>query len=945
MTRLGGQMQHVGAAMAVMTAPLAIGLSVATTQAIEFDEAMTNVGAVLGRSADEMTGLNEQILAIGSASRYGPQAAAEAFYDIVGGVSDASSHMAILNASIATAEAGNADLTGTTSALISVMNSYRYSAQRAGFASDILTQLVAKGVGTMDEFAAALPQVAGLAAANGVELENLAASMAYLTTTGATASEAATQLSGVMTAFLNPNAAMQAALEEMGVESGSAALEMYGLAGATGRLQRALGGSTDEMASALGSVEALRGAIALNNPAFEEFIGNFEDTAAGATDMAQEIQNASRAAQLDHLKAQISGLAIKLGDSLLPVVSDLATNLTPLVGAITDWISANPELTQQILAIGGALILAGPLIAGAGTLLTAIGTAATVASGAIAVLLSPVFLLAAGIGAIMAAGGTLDSFLNDLGTAVTDLKLGFEYLWMATKPIFSGGQIDMTWLSMGLSTIGKALSTISISLFENVTDAIENLTGLDVPSLQEIGTSLVAFKDKLIEFFSPALQSIAGGLTDFAKGITGFLANLSTADTSGLDEVGQQLLGMAAGVGAFIAAIAEVGLDAAGGILSALSEQLPALGTALASIVGAISAAGEGDVKGFLTGMGEGIITLQNAVAQFGADALMEIVDAIGNLIGVDISAGLSQLNTGLVNAFQSLIIISDNIQRSLEMFFLTMIDTIVTKVGELRQVILDATATLPTGAIDIAPMIESTQVDVRRQLEDMQLASEVQRVLAEQMAAGTVDLGAQINFEGAASSISSTLGRLLSDPTITENMSAAMRLQISNAITAAAGAGDEQLYNALVPVATNLNIPIPPLVDDTQMAIDAATAATFMATAAVDLVVTPGYIDITAVAAQLQSQLNGLSGGSTGGDGVGAGGTAGMAPTLDTGGTILSDGLVYAHAGEVVLNERQQAAAGLSGSGGGDTYNVYGESPYEVAEMVDRARRNRANG
>jgi len=205
LTNVGGQVSALGGALSSLTAPLMGAFQGAVSASSDFNEAMTNVQAVTGKSNEEMARLSSELLAIGGNTRAGPQAVAEAMYDIAGGVADATTHMAILQAAIATANAGNADLAGTTSVLVAVMNSYSFGADKAGYASDVLSRTVAVGVGSMDEFAAALPLVTGYAKNLDISFADLGAQMAFLTTKGFSASQSATQLRAIMLAALNPN--------------------------------------------------------------------------------------------------------------------------------------------------------------------------------------------------------------------------------------------------------------------------------------------------------------------------------------------------------------------------------------------------------------------------------------------------------------------------------------------------------------------------------------------------------------------------------------------------------------------------------------------------------------------------------------------------------------------------------------------------------------------
>ncbi len=299
---------------------------------MEFDKSMRNIQAVTGDTDAGVAALSKQLLDIGGASVAGPQAVADAYYDIAGGVADASVRTATLNAAIATSEAGNASLASTTKGLISTMNAYGFSAEQAGMVSDVFTQTVGKGVGSMDEFVAAMGPLAGLAATSGVDFDHLGSMMAFMTTKGTSAAQSATQIKAAMVAVLNPNKDMQKALKAMGVESGSAALEMYGLEGTLGRLNTAMGGSTDAMAAAMGSTEALQAAVAINDKGYEEFLGTFQDTMGGVTQAAREVQLQGLSNQLDIMKNQFSSIGIEVGTALVPAFNTI-------LGGINSFIS------------------------------------------------------------------------------------------------------------------------------------------------------------------------------------------------------------------------------------------------------------------------------------------------------------------------------------------------------------------------------------------------------------------------------------------------------------------------------------------------------------------------------------------------------------------------------------------------------------------------------
>ncbi|MGL4404852.1 MAG: phage tail tape measure protein, partial [Notoacmeibacter sp.] len=362
----------------------------AITQAANFGTSMTDTQAVLGRTDAEMAELNKEILRIGANSRAGPQATALAFYNIVGSVQDTSTHMGILNESIATSEAGNADLAVTTAALTGTMNAYGYEAEQVGYVSDVLTTIVDQGAGTMNEFAAAMPAITSDAALLGISFGDLGAMVAFSTTEGKSASAATTELSGAMNAMLNPNEAMKEGLSALGFESGAAAVEQLGLAGAYQALADKFG--TNAIAPMTGSVEAMGGATSLTNARFNEFAENFTTGITGATDAARAIQNDNPAAQWQLLQSEFAATTITIGNQLLPILSDLMKEVSPILLAIGDWIEANPELTIGLAGITAAGLVLGPIIAGVSTV---VGVAATLAGG---------FATAVGLGGVALSG-------------------------------------------------------------------------------------------------------------------------------------------------------------------------------------------------------------------------------------------------------------------------------------------------------------------------------------------------------------------------------------------------------------------------------------------------------------------------------------------------------------------------------------------------------------
>lgn len=454
--RLGkaaGNIRDFGNKMTLATAPIALGLGVAIHQTKEFDSLMTNVNAVLGITGSEAANLRSELLDYGGSTRHGPIAVAEAFYEIAGGVTDASTHMAILEASVRTADAGQANLTATTNALIAAMNSYGFAADDAAMVSDVFTNTVGMGVLSMEELAASMPQVTGLAASVGISIEDLGAQMAFLTTQGYSAANSATYMKSMITTLMNPTANLQSAINELGYDTGETMLNTLGLVGSYQALKEFNNGT---FAGLITNQEALQGATALTNDEFAAFNTTFGQTVVGATDAAKAIQDEN--ASWDELRAKLEQASITVGTQLTPVLIALIDEaILPAITAVTDWMQQNPELTQQLVLMAGAAVILGPVISAVGTAVsivtglvglasTAWGVYTTASAAAAAGTATLAQSMLAAAAPIIAIGAAIAGVVYEMGRFSNSVNDAQRYARSELKDEIAEGVVDIKQL-------------------------------------------------------------------------------------------------------------------------------------------------------------------------------------------------------------------------------------------------------------------------------------------------------------------------------------------------------------------------------------------------------------------------------------------------------------------------------------------------------------------
>lgn len=472
---------------------LSQSLSEPSRLAAQLNSIFVNIKTVTGKTKEEMLSFQKQVLAVGGRSTQGLEKTASAMYDIVGGVQDATLHIPMLEAAISLAEAGQADLTVSTKGLISVMNAYKFPAEKASFASDVFTRSVSLGVGTMDEFVSSISPIAGLASSAGISFEELGSSIAFMTTQGVSASMSATRLQAAIVALMKPNKTMEDAIRKTGYASGSAMLKELGLAGSLQVLSIALGNSQDKMAEALGSTEALQGAIALTNSTFTDFSNTYMEGLNSITKASQKTQLESYEAKIARLNSAKEIFKQKVGNASnainsfgisiqLGVINTLnKLNDSKLLGWIPGLIGGGMTVTNSLLSIGGA----------------SLNTVAQIAT----------------IMAMADKAGSILSLFGNIAKLTKTPFIGLKSVLLTVIPViwsFTGSLLacPLTWIILGIVALGGAVFLIIknwgkvSSFFKGLWD---NITTLFKKGVDFIWNALVSGFGKAWTFFEKLL--------------------------------------------------------------------------------------------------------------------------------------------------------------------------------------------------------------------------------------------------------------------------------------------------------------------------------------------------------------------------------------------------------------------------------------------------------
>lgn len=330
--------------------------------ATKFDGNMRNINSLVKLNQEEFQVLSQKVLEYGMNTRTGANDASEALYSIFSagyGLDDTSKAMDVLQQSTMLSEAGLSDLTKTTETLTATMAMFQDGTLTTAHASDVWANIVAFGVGTLDDFQRNGGKVMASSTALNVSLDNMGASAAFLSQRYGDAGKAMTGLSMAETNLLRPNETMKAAFDALGVTTGKELVAKFGsFEEAIIGVSTVLDDVDFAMAFSKTGLEAanmITKDIEGTRKAFQEFYATIDGQTMG--EWQQQIQ--SFGYQFDRFKSALEGVAITMGNQILPLVA-------PMVGMLSDGLVAfaqlNPEVHRFIVILGGVVAAIGPVL-------------------------------------------------------------------------------------------------------------------------------------------------------------------------------------------------------------------------------------------------------------------------------------------------------------------------------------------------------------------------------------------------------------------------------------------------------------------------------------------------------------------------------------------------------------------------------------------------------
>ena len=309
----------------------------------EFRKNMLEVATISTQVTDDMTGFMNQVMSITQEIPIKAPEAAKALYSIVSAGHDGADGMKILEVSAKAAVGGLTETETAADAVTTILNAYKMSAEEAGTVSDQLFTTVRLGKTTFGELGASIAQVAPIAAAYGISIDQVLGAVASLTKQGTPTAQAMTQI--------------RAAIQGTAGELGDAAFQGRTFQEALQLINEKAGGSASKMKEMLGTDEGLAATLALtgkNAKSAASDLGELQSSL-GATEAAFEKMADEAGNQMTLLSNNIQAALRPMGEVILKNISEAAKTINQ--GFETGNIKGNIEnLEKLLLGVSGAYL-------------------------------------------------------------------------------------------------------------------------------------------------------------------------------------------------------------------------------------------------------------------------------------------------------------------------------------------------------------------------------------------------------------------------------------------------------------------------------------------------------------------------------------------------------------------------------------------------------------
>jgi TP901 family phage tail tape measure protein len=361
----------ISAAALGLGSALAVGVGASVKTAADFEAQMDRVKAIAGATDEEFKNLEKAALDLGASTSKSASEIALGFENMAAMGFTANEIIGAMPGVIAAAEASGSDMAQTADVMASTLNIFGMEASNATKVADILAKVANISAASLTDMQYALKYAGPPAAALGISLEELSASIGIMTNAGMGGEQAGTTLRAALLGLLDPSEENSKLMQKMGVAITDAKGNFVGLSELVQNLSDSMKGQTETQKaatlSALVGTEAVSGMLSLMSagPSTIDQMTQSLQESAGASAEAAKIMKENLNGSVDELLGSLESLGISVGQEFLPLLTDFAKAATEVVGGLDEMELSN---IKGAIAFGGTTAAVALLASGIGKL-------------------------------------------------------------------------------------------------------------------------------------------------------------------------------------------------------------------------------------------------------------------------------------------------------------------------------------------------------------------------------------------------------------------------------------------------------------------------------------------------------------------------------------------------------------------------------------------------
>lgn len=553
-----------------ITVPIAGVATAAVKTAADFEAAMSEVGAISGASAQDLATLTAKAKEMGATTSFSASESAEAMkYMAMAGWKTADMTAGIAGIMNLAAAAGE-DL-GTTSDIVTDgLTAFGMSAKESGRFADVMAAASTNANTNVTMLGESFKYCAATAGAMGYNIEDISVALGVMANAGIKGSTAGTTLKNVIANMAKPTDAQAAVMQKLGISLTDSSGNMKSFAEVMNNLRTSFNGLSEtekaSYATTLAGKESMSGLLTIVNASaadFDKLTEAINGSSGSAEAMAAKMLDNLKG-QLTLLKSAVEGIAITIGDKLLPYLKKFVSWVQKAADYINNLSDAQVDSIMKWAAIAAAIppiiMVFGKVVTMVGTVQRTFGTITkTIANfgGIIGTITSPAGIVIGVLAAIAVAAvliiknwDQVKAFLQNAGNGfvqavkpiIENIKTIFKGVAQFVKGIFTG---DWKGALNGLKTIARGALSGLVNIIKapfkliagTVKGAINSFKSLNI--VKSIFTAVGNAIKKVLSRCGVDMKKFSANLNNIKTRASSIINNLKTIFSTVFGAIGK----------------------------------------------------------------------------------------------------------------------------------------------------------------------------------------------------------------------------------------------------------------------------------------------------------------------------------------------------------------------------------------------------------------------